>query len=247
LSLRHHEIAEARHHTLNPLTEDKVRLLGEVTQPRQDERHLDLACGKGELLARWARDYGTRGVGVDISKVFLEAARERAAEFGVADRLSFERGDAGAYEAEAGAFDLVTCLGASWIGGGLTGTLDLMRRALRPGGTLLVGEAYWRREPPEEACEILSMERDDHASLSGTNARFEASGFELIEMVIADPDSFDRYLASQWRTISDWLRAHPGHPDAADMRDFMRQSREAHLSYGREYLGWGAFVLRPTS
>ncbi|MGH3325945.1 MAG: SAM-dependent methyltransferase, partial [Streptomyces sp.] len=136
MSLRHHEIAEARHRTLNPVTEEKLRLLGEVTRPEAGRRHLDLACGKGELLARWARDYGTTGVGVDISGVFLEAARERAAELGVAERLHFERGDAGAYEAEPGGYDLVSCLGATWIGGGLTGTLELMRRAVRPDGTL---------------------------------------------------------------------------------------------------------------
>ena len=45
---------------------------------------LDLACGSGELLCTWARDHGVTGTGVDISTVFLDAARVRAAELGVA-------------------------------------------------------------------------------------------------------------------------------------------------------------------
>jgi len=247
VSLRHHEIAEARHRTLNPFTEEKLRLLGEVVRPESGARHLDLACGKGELLANWARDYGTTGVGVDISKVFLDAARERAAELDVADRLRFERGDAGSYEAEPGGYDLVSCLGATWIGGGLGGTLALMRRAARPDATLIVGEAYWRATPSAEACEALDMEQADFASLGGTNERFEEAGLELVEMVLADPDSWDRYVASQWRTVSDWLRAHPGHQDAPDMREFLRHSRESHLAHGRDLLGWGVFVLRPVA
>nr|WP_206324007.1 methyltransferase domain-containing protein [Streptomyces sp. HNM0574] len=247
--MRHHEIAEARSRLLNPLTEDKLRTLGEAVRPREGQRHLDLACGKGELGARWAQEYGTSGVGVDISKVFLDAAAARAAELGVAGRLAFERGDAGEYRAtgpDAAGFDLVTCLGATWIGGGLSGTLDLMRRSLRPGGTVVVGEVYWKAEPSDEACETLGLERDDYADLIGTDARFEAAGFELIEMVLADGDSWDRYVASQWRTISDWLLANPDSPDAADMRTFLRQSRSSHLAHGRDVLGWGAFVLRPT-
>lgn len=244
MSLRHHEIAESNNRLLNPVTEEKLRTLTEAVRPREGQRHLDLACGKGELLARWARDHGTTGTGVDISKVFLDAARERAAELGVADRLGFERGDAGAYEAEPGAYDLVSCLGATWIGGGLTGTLDLMRTALAPGGLLLVGEVYWAAEPSDEACELLGLERDDYADLAGTDDRIEAAGFELIDMVLADKDSFDRYVASQWHTISDWLLDNPDSPDAGDMRAFLRQSRRAHLAHGRDHLGWGVFVLR---
>ena len=80
MSLRHHEIAETDHRILDPFTEAKLRLLGEVAGVRAGMRHLDLACGKGELLCRWAEWFGTSGVGVDLSHVFSAAARERAVE-----------------------------------------------------------------------------------------------------------------------------------------------------------------------
>jgi cyclopropane fatty-acyl-phospholipid synthase-like methyltransferase len=47
------------------------------------------------MLARWAQRHGITGTGVDISEVFLPAARARAAELGVADRLRFELRAAG--------------------------------------------------------------------------------------------------------------------------------------------------------
>ena len=65
MSLRFHEIAESRHRILNPLTDDKLRLLGEICGFTPGTRILDLACGKGELLSRWAHDYAIEGVGVD--------------------------------------------------------------------------------------------------------------------------------------------------------------------------------------
>jgi SAM-dependent methyltransferase len=245
MSLRHHEIAESRHRILNPISEQKLMLLGEVCRLQEGQRQLDLACGKGEMLARWAERYGTGGVGVDLSEVFLTAARLRAAELGVAERVAFERGDAGAYRAQPAAFDVVSCLGATWIGGGLAGTIELMRPALRPGGLMLVGEPYWTEPAPEEAYEATGFGPDEFTSLVGTLDRFEAAGTELVEMVLADGDSWDRYVAEQWFAISDWLRAvPPDHRDAADMREFLEHSRRTHLEYQRRYVGWGVFVLR---
>src|SRR3712207_6952862 len=42
----------------------------------------------------------------------------------------------------------LSCIGASWIGGGVGGTIDLMRPALKPAGLLLIGEPYWTDPPP---------------------------------------------------------------------------------------------------
>lgn len=245
MSLRHHEIAESRHRILNPVTEGKLMLLGDICRLGKGQRQLDLACGKGEMLVRWAERYGTTGTGVDLSEVFLTAARERAAELGVAGAVEFVRGDAGAYDAEPGAYDVVSCIGATWIGGGLTGTIELLRPALRPGGLMLIGEPYWNEPAPEGALEANGLEPDDFTSLAGTLDRFEAAGMDLLEMVLADGDSWDRYAAGQWFAISDWLRDHPAdHPDADDMRAFLAHARRTHLEWNRRYLGWGVFVLR---
>ncbi|HEY1174979.1 MAG TPA: methyltransferase domain-containing protein [Phytomonospora sp.] len=244
MSLRHHEIAEAGHRILNPFTDAKLDLLGELCRLGPDTRQLDLACGKGEMLSRWSAAYGITGTGVDLSDVFLRAAELRAAELGVADRLTFVAGDAGAYRAEAGAFDVVSCVGATWIGGGLAGTLDLMKPALAPDGLLLVGEPYWIDEPPAGAREALGVGGDTVVSLSGTLDRFEEAGCELVEMVHADLDSWDRYYASQWRTADDWLRANPEDPEAPAMREFIAAQRRSYVDYGRRYLGWGVFMTR---
>ncbi len=243
MTLRFHEIAESGHRILNPLTGAKLGLLGDICRPPHGARHLDLACGKGELVCRWAQRFGTAGVGVDISQVFLRAAVARAHELGVSDAVRFVHGDAGAYAAERHAFDVVSCLGATWIGGGLVGTLDLMRAALTQDGLLLVGEPYWIDPPPAAAIDAVGA-GEDFADLAGTLERFHAAGVELVEMVLADGDSWDRYVAAQWRTLDDWLRAHPDDPDRVALRDWHVANQRTYLEYGRRFLGWGVFVLR---
>jgi SAM-dependent methyltransferase len=244
MSLRFHEISESNHRILNPFTEDKLMLLGEICRLESGSRQLDLACGKGEMLCQWAKRWGTHGVGVDISPIFLEAARQRAKALEVDSQVTFVEGDAGKYEAETHRFDIVSCIGATWIGNGLVGTLQRMQPALKDGGLLLVGEPYWITPPPEEAYESSGIGKEDFTSLLGTLDRFESASMELVEMVLADQDSWDRYVAAQWWTLNDWLRTHTDDPEAPAFREWMARSRRDYMEYGRRYLGWGVFVLR---
>lgn len=241
MSLRFHEIAEGDHRILNPFTHDKLMLLGEICRLTPDMRQLDLCCGKAEMLCQWSHRWGIGGVGVDISKVFLAAAAERAEEMGVASRLAFVEGDAAKYAAEPHAFDIVSCIGATWIGDGLVGTIDLMCSALKPGGLLLVGEPYWISPPSPEAVDGVGVGPDDYVTLLGTLDRIESTGFELVEMVLADGDSWDRYSAAKWMTVDTWLRANP---DAAELHAWIARDKRSYLEYQRPLFGWGVFVLR---
>src|SRR5262245_61818508 len=98
--LERHEISEADHRILNPLSPGKLMLLGEISRLAPGQRQLDLASGKGEMLCRWAERYGISGLGIDISTVFTPAARARAEELGVSKQVHFECGDASTYRAE---------------------------------------------------------------------------------------------------------------------------------------------------
>lgn len=243
--LQLHEISETGHQILNPLTDAKLMLMGEVSRVGAGTRILDLACGKGELLSRWAQVFGCTGHGVDLSPVFLSAARTRAEELGVADRVSFEEGDAGAHVPEPASYDVGACIGATWIGGGLAGTVDLLLPAVRPDGVVLIGEPYWVDPPPPAVAETMGGP-EEFVSLAGTVARLAAAGLEVVEMVLADGDSWDRYRAAQWWALDEWLRAHPEPGRRREqVREFLDGGRRDYLESGRRYLGWGVFVGRP--
>lgn len=244
MSLRFHEIAESYHRILNPFTEDQLMLLGEICRLHSGIKQLDLGCGKAEMLCRWAQKYNISGVGVDISTVFLEAARKRAEELNVANKLTFVQSDAGKYPQATHDYDIVSCIGATWIGNGLVGTLKLLKLSLRPAGLILVGEPYWIEPPPEAAYAAEGVNKNDYVSLDGTLDRLESAGMNLIEMVLANQDGWDRYEAPRWMAVNDYLNVNPDDSDASALREWIASNRRAYLQYGRHYLGWGVFVIQ---
>jgi hypothetical protein len=127
----------------------------------------------------------------------------------------------------------------------VAGTVELLRRSLAPGGIMLIGEPYWRREPEDratvEGCSAGS--RDDFRSLPELVEHFGRLGCDLVEMVLADQDSWDRYVAAQWLATRRWLDAHPDDELAEEMRADLTAGPLRHVRYQREYLGWGVFAL----
>ncbi|PAY23842.1 SAM-dependent methyltransferase [Dietzia natronolimnaea] len=237
-------IRESSHRIHNPLTEDKLAALGKALRLTPGTRVLDLASGSGEMLTTWARDHGITGTGVDISTVFTAEARARAAELGVADRVDFIHGDAAGHVADE-SVDLAACVGATWIGNGVAGTIELLERSLRPGGVMLIGEPYWRRTPPDEetavACQATAIA--DFLALPDLIGRFQSLGYDVVEMMLADQDSWDRYTAAQWLNLRHWLDRNPDDDLATEVREELTTTPARYARYTREYLGWGVFAL----
>jgi SAM-dependent methyltransferase len=237
-------ITESAHRIHNPFTPEKIATLGKVLRLEPGARVLDLGSGSGEMLCTWARDFGIIGTGIDMSQLFSGQAKLRAEELGVADRVEFIHDDAAGYIADE-KVDVAACVGATWIGGGVAGTIELLAKSLRTGGVILIGEPYWLHLPLTEdvvkGCQVDSI--SDYLMLPEFLASFGNLGYDVVEMVLADREGWDRYEAAKWLTMRRWLEANPGDELAKDVRAKLTSEPERYARYTREYMGWGVFAL----
>lgn len=241
---RIYTITESAHRIHNPLTAQKLAALGAALRLSPGTRILDLGSGSGEMLCTWARDHGITGTGIDMSELFSEQAKQRAEELGVTDRVSFIHDDAAGYVSDE-KVDVAACVGATWIGGGVGGTIDLLAKSLHDGGLILIGEPYWLRLPPTEdvARECLAGSIADFLLLTELLASFGTREYDVVEMVLSDQDGWDRYEAAKWLTMRRWLDENPDDDFANEVRAQLRSEPTRYAAFTREYLSWGVFAL----
>ena len=101
-----------------------------------NSRVLEVAPGPGYLAIALAERGAFQVVGLDISKSFVEIARENARK--EAARVDFRHGDASAMPFPDGAFDFIVCRAAFKNFARPVEALNEMFRVVRPGGRALI-------------------------------------------------------------------------------------------------------------
>jgi len=125
---------------LHPGGEATTRRALELIELGGGERLLDVASGAGTSALLAARERGCVVVGLEYGEGAVAGAREAAAAAGLADQVSFVRGDAGALPFEEGEFDAVLCECSLCTFADKPGAVGEIRRVLGAGGRLALGD-----------------------------------------------------------------------------------------------------------
>ena len=121
-------------------------VLIEQAAPRRGERAADIGCGCGDLSLLLADRLGAEGrvLAVDVSRPMLDRGRARQDARAGADRalIDWQEADAAAWPFPEGAFDLLVSRFGVMFFADPVQAFRTMRRALRPGGRLVM--LCWR-------------------------------------------------------------------------------------------------------
>ena len=243
---KYFDITHKEHLICDPTSVEKLDAVIDLLRLRLGASVLDIACGKGEMLARLAQRYAIKGIAVDLSPHFIAGAREKIRERAPYADIQFLQMDGADYvPATPESFDLTMCVGASWIFKGHRGTLRSLNQMTRPGGFVLAGEPYWIRTPPDEYLAAEgALQREDCADNYGNVAIGEEEGLTPLYCAAASPDDWDRYVTLQWHATDEYARAHPDDADLPELLARQARERERYLKWEREILGWALYLFR---
>ena len=76
-----------------PTTDQAVAEMLKLAAVKKGDIVYDLGCGDGRIVIAAARDFGARGVGIDINPVRIKEAKENAAKAKVESLVRFEEND----------------------------------------------------------------------------------------------------------------------------------------------------------
>ncbi|HEY3211805.1 MAG TPA: class I SAM-dependent methyltransferase [Actinomycetota bacterium] len=238
----YHVVAESEHELQNPTSPEKIRLLGDRMRLGSGSSVLDVGSGRGGPAMILAETFGCHITCVERAEEFDAAARRRAGEAGLDSLIEFVHADAEDFMAEREAYDAALCLGASFIWDGLPGTLAALVPAMRGGGFVAVGEPYWREWPLPQRAEPDKGE--DFLPLPDTVERFRTAELEVVALIDASLDDWDRYESLHWLAAERWLAEHADDPDVENIRVLNEHFRDRYMRWQRELLGWAIIVGR---
>jgi SAM-dependent methyltransferase len=237
-------ITHRDHVVCNPTSSVKLDELVDLLPLQHQSRVLDIACGKAELLLRIADRYHAFGVGVDISPYEVEAARLRVAARELESRIEIVQSDGAEYDAAPRSFDLVMCIGATWIWGGFPGTIKALKTIVVPGGLIAVGEPFKMKEPHEDYVAADPEFVPTLVTHAENVAMAQEQGLTLLYALVSNQDDWDRYEGLQTRAAELYASEHPEDPDVNELLAQRREVDAVYLKWARDTLNWAIYLFK---
>ena len=148
-----------------------------------DDHILDVGSGIGGPARYFARRFGCRVTGIDLTAEFCEVARSLTRALDLDDKVSIEQGDALAMPFPDASFDGAYSMNVSMNIADKTGFYRELYRVLRPGAWLALSEISLGRagEPDYPTPWARTKESSFLATLSETLEGLQSSGFTLVK------------------------------------------------------------------
>lgn len=230
---KYYGILHRFHAFMNPLSEHKFERIISVLD-LSPGKVVDIACGKAELLCRLAEAYDVTGIGIDISPYEVEDAVKKVASRGLSERIDIREGDGSTLKIDGNSLSAAFCIGATWVFGGLPGTLAYLHEWVKPGGLVVVGDVFRRTG--------FSGEQGLNTHAENT-AMGEGQGLTYLYSMGNTQSDWDHYTQLTNFSAQKYAVENPDDPDVPELLGTMAEDQRKYFEYERDAHGWGVYIF----
>jgi SAM-dependent methyltransferase len=242
---KYYDIVHQRHSVMNPVDETKLERMYDLLELKPNASVIDIGCGKGEMLIRLAERYAIKGLGIDKSPYCARDSEERKRQRVPKADLKFLEMDGAQYKPEREeSSDLTMCIGATWIYGGYKNTVRALGEMTKSSGFVMVGEPFWRADPPQEYLQSEGLSSHSFDTHHGNVTTGESEGFRPIFTLVSSQEDWDRSEGLHWSATAEYAIANPEDTDLKELMARDSKERESYLRWGRDALGWAIYLFR---
>jgi ubiquinone/menaquinone biosynthesis C-methylase UbiE len=208
---------------------------GTLARLNRKSRVLEIASGRGEAACALAERFGCRVEAFDIDPNMVESAREKAAERGLDELVSFEVKDGRNLEFGDGYYDLLLAEGGALTYVGREEGVERCASLLKDGRTLAITDLiYLSKDVP--AAVRNAYEEGVYSYLNEIEYRqlLEQRGFEIAHLSLLPQSAWDRYYMAMQRMVS-----RPGGFVTDEFRNAMLNEIDVfYEKKGMQYVGY---------
>ncbi|MBD8028651.1 class I SAM-dependent methyltransferase [Ureibacillus sp. Re31] len=239
-------IAHQNHTFYNPINPTKIDKVIELLELTGNDKVIDIGAGKGEILLRIIERYRSKCIAIEKYSDFTEQLQVNAKNRGLLKNIEIITEDAKvAINTINEQFDVAICIGSTHALGGLHETLGMLRKCVKKGGYILIGEGYWKQQPSKEYLEALGGAEESELRSHFENVMVgEKLGLIPLWSYTTNDDEWDEYEWLYAMSIENYCYEHPDDPDRDAMLQKIRKWRSTYLKWGRDTLGFGIYLFR---
>ncbi len=242
----YHSIAYAGFEVANPVSLAAIEAAAARTELAPGARVIDIGAGAGGVSVALARTFGFQVEAVERYPQMATMIRDRAAEAGVADRVSVIAEDSATALDRLPPADLIVTLGSTEpAGAGIRSPSEIfarLARSLTSPGWLLWGDLTWRGEPPEPLRQVIGV-TGDYANHEGWLEAAVHAGLEVVSAERAPDEDWDAFFGGADARVRAWLDANPEDPAAPAILARADLTRTT-FDFGRQWLSFGLYLFR---
>lgn len=236
-------IAHQNHEFYSPLFSEKVDRVLNLIPVTATDRVLDVGCGRAEMLIRLCERTQAQGIGVDLNDTFIKRAQHNAVNRVQPSQITWFAKPVEETAIEPKSLAAVLCIGATHAFGDYRQTLQKLGELVRPGGHILIGEAYWKGPPAQEYFQFLGASPDDYGTHADNIRTGMNAGLIPLYAVVSNEDEWDHYEGLYAGSVARYIYDNPNDPDVPTMKERISTWRDAYLQWGRAMLGFGLYLF----